>query len=320
MTMKMLKGKYLCLALAGTIAAGSAPAMATEVGGGVYPNGAEGYTGAALPPPGTYLLGYYEHYEADRFNDGDGDSGLLPQFNANADAAIARIVHVTDKRLLGASWAMQAIVPFVNLHVGAAGMADETTGLGDIIVDPIMLGWHFPSGVHITTGIDVTIPTGRYKPTKLSNIGRNYWSVEPVAAIAYYGKSGFSVDLKIMYDMNFRNKTAMVTPFNPTGADYRSGDELHADFAVGQQIGKWKLGAAGYYYKQTTKDKVRDAAAQATIDALRGFKGEVFAAGPSVSYSAGKVQLIATWQHEFHAEYRPQGDKFWLKAIIPLGR
>lgn len=316
MTMRTMKTALNLALAAGALAAH--PALATEAGGGVYPNGAEGYSGAALPPPGTYLLGYVEHYDADRFNDGHGDSGQLPDFHARADAAIARIVHVTDTRILGASWAMQAIVPVVNLRVGAAGMADETTGIGDIIVDPVMLGWHFPSGVHITTGVDVTVPVGRYNPRKLSNIGRNYWSVEPVVAFAYYGKSGFSADLKLMYDMNFRNTNAMVTPFNPTGADYRSGDEFHADFAVGQQIGKLKLGAAGYFYTQTSDDKVSDAGAQATIDALRGFRGKVFAAGPSISYQVGKAQIIGTWQHEFHAEYRPQGERLWLKMVLPL--
>jgi hypothetical protein len=28
--------------------------------------------------------------------------------------------------------------------------------------------------------------------------------------------------------------------------------------------------------------------------------------------------LLTTWQHEFFANYRPQGDKFWIKAIIPI--
>lgn len=315
----MHKGKIGFIALGALMGVCAAPALATETGGGAYPNGAEGYTGAALPPPGLYTLAYLEHYEADRFNDGDGDSGLLPDFDARADAAIARFVYVTDKTILGASWGMQAIVPVVNLKVGAAGMSDETTGFGDIIIDPLLLGWHFKNGLHVTAGVDISIPVGRYNPAKLSNIGRNYWTIEPVLGVAYYSKSGFSADVKLMYDINMRNKDAVITPFNPTGADYRSGNEFHADFAVGQQIGKWKLGAAGYYYKQTTKDKVSDATAQSVVDGFGGFKGEAFAAGPSIGYTAGKVQLIATWQHEFHAEYRPQGEKFWLKAIIPMG-
>lgn len=298
----------------------STPALASELGGGVYPNGAEGYSGAAMPPPGTYLLGYLQHYEADRFNGPDGEAGLLPNFRVRADAAVIRVVHMTPVKILGATWGMQAIVPVTRLKVGAAGLGDETTGVGDVTVDPILLGWHFQNGVHLSAGVDINLPVGAYDRRKLSNIGRNYLNFEPVVALAYYGKKGFSVDVKVMYDINTRNDQAVFTPFNPTGASYRSGNELHADFAVGQQIGKWKLGASGYVYKQTTKDQVSDPTAQAFVDQMRGFKGQVIGVGPSASYQAGKVQLIGSWQHEFHAENRPQGDKFWLKAIIPIGR
>lgn len=294
-------------------------ASASETGGGVYPNGAEGFTGAALPPPGTYLVAYLQHYDADRFNGPNGDAGLLPDFEARSDAAIARFVHITSIRILGATWGIQAIVPIVNLKVGAAGTSDQTTGLADITVDPILLGWHFKNGFHVSAGADVNVPVGAYNRRRLSNIGRNYWNVEPILAVAYYGKSGFSVDVKAMYDINLRNANAIFTPFNPTGAGYRSGNELHFDAAIGQRIGSWKLGVSSYYYAQTSDDKVDNAAAQATVDRLRGFRGEVFGAGPSVGYSAGKVQLIGTWQHEFHAENRPQGNKFWFKAIIPIG-
>lgn len=95
MTMRTMKTGLKLVLAAGALAAH--PAFATEAGGGVCPNGAEGCSGAALPPPGTYLLGYVEHYDAGRFNDGNGNSGQLPDFHTRADAAIARIVHVTDK-------------------------------------------------------------------------------------------------------------------------------------------------------------------------------------------------------------------------------
>ena len=38
--------------------------------------------------------------------------------------------------------------------------------------------------------------------------------------------------------------------------------------------------------------------------------------GPVVRYQLGRVPITAQWQHEFHAENRPQGDKFWLKAAF----
>jgi len=37
---------------------------------------------------------------------------------------------------------------------------------------------------------------------------------------------------------------------------------------------------------------------------------------PLVRYVVGNVPVTAQWQHEFHAENRPQGDKFWVKAAF----
>ena len=86
---------------------------ATESGGGVYPLGAEGALGGALPPPGFYYLGYLQNYEANRFNDGKGDKGLLPDFHVDAQAAVSRFVWVTDRKVLGGDFAMHVVAPLV---------------------------------------------------------------------------------------------------------------------------------------------------------------------------------------------------------------
>src|SRR3546814_20670539 len=101
--------KYAAAALmAGSTGLGTA--HATENGGGVYPNGAESIGVAQLPPPGTYLLGYSNYYTADRLNDANGDSAV-PDFSVDASATIARLGHVPDKMIIGATVAMQTIFP-----------------------------------------------------------------------------------------------------------------------------------------------------------------------------------------------------------------
>ncbi|MDI3514959.1 MAG: hypothetical protein PWP40_2188 [Rhodocyclaceae bacterium] len=50
-----------------------------------------------------------------------------------------------------------------------------------------------------------------------------------------------------------------------------------------------------------------------------GRKGEVFAIGPTVSYTTkGGVHFTGQWNHETSAENRFEGDKFILKLIMPL--
>jgi len=116
-------------------------------------------------------------------------------------------------------------------------------GLGDIIVDPFILGWHWKN-FHITAGLDVYLPTGSYDKAHLANAGRGYWTIEPVFAATYLSDSGIEVSGKFMYDFNLKN--------NDT--NYQSGEEFHFDYTVGYHVDKQlTLGLGGYYYLQTAK-------------------------------------------------------------------
>ncbi|WP_176594066.1 transporter [Sphingobium sp. EM0848] len=288
------------LTLAAALAATATTAQATETGGGAYPNGAESVGVAQLPPPGTYLLGYSNYYTADRLNDANGKSAV-PDFSVDAFANIARFVHVTDRKILGATFAMQAFVPVVDLTVHAAGARQHKFGLGDMIVNPFILGWN-KGNLNIIATMDSYVPTGRYRKGDLANIGRNYWTFEPLVAITYADpKGGPEVSAKLMYDFNTKNKAT----------DYRSGQEFHVDLAAAYNFNPLTVGVTAYYYKQTTDDK--QGGLRVGPD---GYKGEAFAAGPLIRYQLGHVPVTAQWQHEFHAENRPQGDKFWLKAAF----
>jgi len=275
-------------------------AQAGETRGTAYADGAESLGVAQLPPPGTYLLTYTNYYTADRLNDGDGDN-LVPDFSLNAFANIARVVHVSDKTFLGATVAAHALIPVVNLDVKAGGQSQSNFGLGDIIVSPLVLGWK-KGDWNLVATVDTFIPTGDYKAGDLANIGRNYWTFEPVFAATYAQPGGgWEASAKVMYDFNTTNDDT----------DYRSGQSLHTDAAVAYTTGKLTLGLTGYYYRQTTDDKI--AGARVGPD---GVRGEAFALGPLVRYVVGNVPVTAQWQHEFHAENRPQGDKFWVKAAF----
>lgn len=276
--------------------------LATESGGGAYPNGAESVGVAQLPPPGTYLLGYSNYYTADRLNDAHGNK-LVPDFSVRAFANIARFVHVTDIKIFGATYAMQAFLPVVDLKVDMMGRSQHRFGIGDIIVNPFILGWNRGDWNFIAT-MDIFVPTGRYKKDDLANIGRNYWTFEPVFAFTYANpQGGPEVSAKIMYDFNTKNKST----------DYHSGQEFHVDFAAGYNFSPLTAAVSAYYYKQTSDDKVNGVRVGPD-----GFRGEAFAAGPLLRYPVGPVPVTLQWQHEFKANYRPEGDKIWLKAVWRL--
>lgn len=113
--------------------------------------------------------------------------------------------------------------------------------------------------------------------------------------------TGFNGDLKVMYDLNFRN----------TRTDTRSGQAIHADYSAGWGIGNgWVLGVGGYVYQQTTNDQ-GPAAAQGKARAL--------AVGPSIRYANDRGWLLTVkWQKEFEVRNRPSGSQFYVKASIPF--
>lgn len=283
----------------------SANVYATEGGGGAYPNGAEDFMSGAVPPPGYYFINYFVYYSADEFNDKDGDE--VDDFDLDVVANTFRFIYITKQKIFGGFWGVHMFVPIVYQDVTLFGRSDNLTGLGDIIVDPFILSWHFKNW-HLATGIDIYMPTGRYDKDDLANTSRNYWTFEPIFAFTYISDGGFEVSSKFMYDINTENNDS------PRG-DYQSGQEFHFDYAVGYKVSNWNLGVAGYYYKQITDDEINDdeAPAVAALGFDEGFKGQAFAVGPAVKYNYKNMSFTLKYLWETAVEHRPEGSNLWFK-------
>lgn len=271
---------------------------ATEGGGGAYPNGAEGFMAGAVPPPGTYFIDYLTFYSADRFNDNDGKSAV-PNFKLDATANVFRLLHVTKKQILGGNYAFHLFIPLVNLEVTAGPTSDSKAGIGDIIIDPIILSWH-SKNFHAACGLDVYIPTGSYSKSELANLGRNYYTFEPVFAFTYLSDNGFETSFKFMYDINTKNKDTQ----------YDSGDEFHFDYTIAKKINNVTVGIGGYYYKQISDDKLNG-----VKFGVNGNRGAAFAYGPQVKYDHKNMSFILKYQTEDAVKNKPEGDKLWIKFI-----
>ncbi|WP_230707843.1 SphA family protein [Marinobacter adhaerens] len=276
-------------------------ASATEGGGSMYPMGAENFMVGAMPPPGFYGQVYGQRYQADRLRDNDGKA-LPLDFSLEANVIAPRLVWVTEQELLGGKLAFHSIVPLVDLKVSINGESQRKREVGDITIGA-GLGYHLSEKSHVAVGLDVFAPTGKFDRDELANIGRNHWTIQPVAAFTHVDPEGLNVDVKAMYDFNTRN----------SDTDYRSGQELHADYSLGWGVGSgWVLGVGGYVYQQTTTDKVND-------DRVEDNKGRAFAIGPSVKYTSSDGWfLTAKWQQESGVRNRPEGEAYWLKLTFPL--
>ncbi len=278
----------------------TALANATEGGRTVYPLGPE-HTPLALPPPGTYFTNFINYYSANRFNDGHGRS-QIKDFDLQVEADIVRITHVTEYKILGASYAWQALLPFVNIDVQAGGRKQSKAGIGDLTLTPFILGWH-ADHFHWALASDVTVPSGSYDKNNLANAGHNYFNIEPIVIASYNDPQGFEASAKMMYDFNFENSDTR----------YRSGQEFHVDYYAGWHWGNLSFGVNGYVYQQVTDDK-----ANGIRVGSDGNRGRVLAFGPLLRYDIGHMPIVLSWQHETWVQNRPEGDKLWLKVIIPF--
>jgi hypothetical protein len=280
---------------------------ATEGGGGAYPNGAEDFMSGAVPPPGFYVINYFDYYSADKFANKDGNNGI-PGFKLNVTADVLRFIHISDKQILGGLWGFHLFLPFMNVDVKTDTPLgnDSKFGLGDIIIDPFILSWHGKNW-HAATGLDIYIPTGSYNKNDLANVGRNYWTFEPIIAGTYMTDNGFEVSAKLMYDFNTRNDDASkLTP--PGTTNYLSGQEFHLDYTLAKKINDFSFGLSGYYYQQTTDDEANGVT-------VPDNKGRVVALGPALKYDYKNMSFSLKYQFETAAENRPEGDNLWFKFI-----
>ena len=212
------------------------------------------------------------------------------------------------------SYAFGATIPYVDMKVTAGGtssgdirLTDTDSGLGDIMLMPIMLNQNIDESLNINYRVSVYAPTGSYEVGKLANTGKNFWTIEPTIAAIYVGKdNGIEASLFGGIDFNTEN--------NDT--HYKSGIQGHIEGTIAQHFPLWNglagIGATGFIYNQLTGDSGDGAN-------YGDFKAQSMGAGPTISYvrTVGGTDLLAElkWLHEFETKRRVQGDTIFLKAM-----
>ena len=218
---------------------------------GHYVPGVEGMQAASVPPPGMYYLGYLVNYQIDDFR-APGSSSNLPGHNRGTVTALAnRFVWVTNHKLLGADYGVEAIVPVMrtSLTINAAGISDSRSGVGDVYLGPLVLGWHGPQW-------DAVAAAGMWFDTASTSApaspGKGFKSTMLTGGLTYYfdGAKTVSGAALMRYEFNGRNSAGM-----------RPGDQLTLEWGLGKSFGAVSAGLVGYSQWQTTNDSGAGASA-----------------------------------------------------------
>jgi hypothetical protein len=271
---------------------------------GHYVNGAEGIKAASLPPPGVYWRWYNLFYKAPTLTDSAGNKSPV-NFDLNVFASVNRLIWMTDKKLFGADYGMDVIIPLVNTSLGVNNADFNTFGVGDVLVEPVLLSWHGQNW-DAATALGVYLPTGDYDKRDPSSPGLGYTTLMYTLGGTWYfdAEKSLSASLLSRYEMHGDRQQA----------DLRKGDDFHFEAGVGKKINDlWEVGVAGYAQWQVSDDKGKDATNPGVHDRVFGLGPEVVVAVPAIGSSVS-VRGIA----EFGARDRPEGNILTVTLTKPL--
>lgn len=304
----------LFLALVISALAPISQARSAEFATGLYLLGYQSTMAGYQPDPGLYLRNDFYWYQ--------GNASIVP-FSGRVELDLrSRYItdlmfaaYVTPLKIFEANYSVGFIWSSVasnslrgRLQIG--GFLDisregEYTGVGDLVVTPICLGWHL-GDFHIMAFGNFYAPVGSYNPARRLNTGLNRWAVEPNVAVTWLNQSGQEASISLGYTVNFEN----------AATQYTTGNEFHLEYFLGQHLPKgFTLGLAGYIYQQVTADSGSGAR-------LGAFRGQTIALGPCLAFE-GKlggyaVGLNARYYNELKVKNRFDGQAFFLTLSLGL--
>ncbi|MBM4274165.1 MAG: hypothetical protein FJ134_06870 [Deltaproteobacteria bacterium] len=253
-------------------------AWSAEFGTGLYVLGYQSSLAGFQPEPGLYLRNDFYIY--------GGTARILPfsrrvevDLRSRFITDLVSAAYVTPLKILGGNYALGIIWSsvasnFLRGRLQVGGVVDvsregEYTGVGDLVVTPVSLGWHLGQ-VHIMAFGNFYAPVGSYNAARRLNTGLNRWALEPNVAVTWLPQYGQEVSISMGYTVNFENKAT----------DYTTGNEFHLEFFLGQHLAKgFALGLAGYLYQQVTADHGPGAR-------LGAFHGQTIAVGPCLTFNS----------------------------------
>lgn len=237
----MMQKKFAAAALLALL--GGLVPLAAQAEGHYVP-GVEGIQGASVPPPGLYYLGYLVHYDIDSFR-APGSSSNLPGSNSGKVTALAnRFVWMTGHKVLGADYGVEAIVPVLrtSLDIGAAGISDRHTGVGDVYVGPLVLGWHGAQWDAVAAaGLWLDNASTRHP----ASAGKGFKSTMLTGGLTYYFDSAKSISGSALMRFERHGKT---------DGGFRHGNQLTLEWGLGKAFGPVQAGIVGYSQWQTGND------------------------------------------------------------------
>jgi hypothetical protein len=289
-----------------------------------------GVKSGTQPEPGMYVSTIYYRYFTDTIKDPNGEKATFDPTGAASQtihAGVPLFYYVTPKKIFGANLGMMAVVPIAKgaLEAPGLGLSEQaSTGLSDLYVMPVQLGWHFKRADAVA-GVAFFAPTGRYSAGASDNLGKGMWSYEVSGGGTFYldSKRTLSVSTTAFWETHSK-KEGEVRVEDVTVHDVKVGQILTLEGGLGKSFlhGAASVGVAYYAQWKLTSDKM----AVSSATELPGIpdKHRVWGVGPEVTVPiATKTRLISLvnvrYLWETGAQFKTQGQTLMITNTIPVG-
>ncbi len=305
-----------------SLSAPSSQVWAAEFGTGLYILGYQSALAGYQPDPGFYwrndlyvyqgnatIIPFSKRVEVDLrsrlITDIIGGTYVTPLEIFGAHYAVGMIWSSATNSFLKGKLAVDTRFPRLN-QLFTRSEEGDYTGVSDLVVTPINLGWHLGQ-FHLMAFGNFYAPVGSYNANRRLNTGLNRWAVEPNLAVTWLQpKYGQEVSVSMGWTANFQNPATQ----------YTTGQEFHLEYYLGQHLPKgFALGLAGYIYNQMTADTGSGAA-------LGAFHGQTIALGPCLSFNSKigshAIGVNARYYNEVKVHNRFDGQAFFLTLSLGM--
>ncbi len=237
---------------------------------GLYAPGAAGpMKMAILPPPGLVIENGVLTFFSRDFVAGSGQS---TKSDINVVANRTMFVWNSEKKLMGARYQAAIVFPLANFAGPRPTPGNDTSvGIGDIVLQPVGLGWR-RGNFDFLTSYTVFTPTGRFTFGASDNRGRGMWSHMLSTGVTWQSGN------QRPWDVSVQGRYEFLTQIR--GSDIKPGSPFHLEWAVGKKVSQSvDVGVVGAGSWQVTDIQGSDFTGDPT-------KYHFFSIGPEIQWHA----------------------------------
>jgi hypothetical protein len=287
----------------------SLPAIGQERG--QYIPGTAGLNSGLQTPEGFTYANLFIWYPTSKFKDQNGDTAPI-DFDLNLLVDMNLLGYTTKAKFLGANYGAAVVVPIVNTPVSLPrlDLGISPTGVGDLYVEPINLGWKLKKA-DVKLAYGFVAPTGKFDEIGSDTTTTDYWGHEITFASTIYLDKTKLTQFSFNTNWEFHQKKRH--------EDLKVGNNMTLEGGVGKIFVKnqgkqlIQFGVIGYSEFQLTNDS-----GTAVPPLTANNKDRVFALGPEfgVILPTKKFNFLARVLPEFGARNRTQG----VTVVFAIGK